>query len=389
MSIRRSLGNGALLAAITLLFAACSDAPTTTQQPVDNTSNMVVLDHGQPAVSTSMHTDVAAGKGMAGIQDYAPLTGCVIGYDMSHNTGRQGLTLPTTNNSVIFGDFAARGATITTLLTFTPTDLAGLDVLWLEEDWYNDLSPTEQNDLADWVDGGGSVVIMGEDWAAASPHTPFDFGYDGGPGATGATDKITNHEITDGITVVNNLATVRGTTIPAMATSLVRNMSETSHLFVYRSFGAGKVFVITDEIFINSQLSVSNRRLGNQLMTWLCVREITIDIKPDDVTNTINCSSNGNGVIPIAILSTDDFDATTIDHSSVVFEGASETHLSGNPKSMTRHEEDVDGDGDIDLVIHVRRNATSLTCESTIGHLTALTDDGHMVHGSANVYMIP
>ncbi|HSM04009.1 MAG TPA: hypothetical protein VK858_05285 [Longimicrobiales bacterium] len=36
---------------------------------------------------------------------------------------------------------------------------------------------------------------------------------------------------------------------------------------------------------------------------------------------------SSNGVITVAVLTTPDFDATTIAHTTLVFEGASETHV--------------------------------------------------------------
>jgi hypothetical protein len=65
-------------------------------------------------------------------------------------------------------------------------------------------------------------------------------------------------------------------------------------------------------------------------------------------------------VITVAILTTDDFDATTVDHTTVLFERASETHVNGKTGEPRRHEEDVGFDGDIDLVLHLR-NIDTLT----------------------------
>ncbi len=47
---------------------------------------------------------------------------------------------------------------------------------------------------------------------------------------------------------------------------------------------------------------------------------VDIDIKPGGDPNSINL--NSRGVIPVAILSTETFDATTLDPSTIVFEGA-------------------------------------------------------------------
>jgi hypothetical protein len=115
--------------------------------------------------------------------------------------------------------------------------------------------------------------------------------------------------------------------------------------------------------------------------------EVEIDIKPGSDPNSINCN-NPNEVITVAILTTDDFDATTVDHTTVTFEGASETHTHPKTGEPLRHEEDVDGDGDIDLVFHFLQGDTDLTCESEEGVLMGETFDGDPVQGTDAVRMI-
>ncbi len=65
---------------------------------------------------------------------------------------------------------------------------------------------------------------------------------------------------------------------------------------------------------------------------------VTIDIKPGSYPNSINLKKGG--VIPVAILTTDVFDATTVDADTVRFgpRGAEKVHT-------TAHYEDVDGKG--------------------------------------------
>jgi len=114
---------------------------------------------------------------------------------------------------------------------------------------------------------------------------------------------------------------------------------------------------------------------------------VDIDIKPGSAPNSVNCN-NTNGVLAVAILTTKDFEATTVDHTTVNFEGASETHVVKKSGEARRHEKDVDGDGDTDLVFHFRLGDTSLTCDSTEGMLIGETFDGQAIGGTDAVRMI-
>ena len=114
---------------------------------------------------------------------------------------------------------------------------------------------------------------------------------------------------------------------------------------------------------------------------------IDIDIKPGSDPNSINCN-NDNEVISVAILTTAVFDATTVDHTTVTFEGASETHVHKKSGEPRRHEEDVDGDGDTDLVFHFRLVNTTLTCTSTYGTLTGEIIGGQAIEGTDAVRMV-
>ena len=114
---------------------------------------------------------------------------------------------------------------------------------------------------------------------------------------------------------------------------------------------------------------------------------VDIDIKPGSYPNSINCE-NKNEVIAVAVLTTEDFDAMSIDHTTVTFEGASETHVNKKTGEPIRHVEDVDLDGDMDLVFHFRLGDTSLTCGSMTGTLTGERYDGIPVEGTDSVRMV-
>lgn len=114
---------------------------------------------------------------------------------------------------------------------------------------------------------------------------------------------------------------------------------------------------------------------------------VDIDIKPGSDPNSVPCTKPTFG-IPVAILSTPEFDATTVDHTTVNFHGAFEAHVNHNSGEFNRHEEDVDGDGDIDLVFHFKLGDTDLDCNSIEGTLTGETYNGTPITGMDALNMI-
>ena len=102
---------------------------------------------------------------------------------------------------------------------------------------------------------------------------------------------------------------------------------------------------------------------------------IAIDIRPVSFTNSINPKSKGK--IPVAILTTDSFDATAVDPTTVLF-GA--TGIEVAPVHSAT--EDVDGDGDIDMVLHFVTQDTGITCGSTSASLLGAMFSGVWIKGS-------
>ncbi|WP_282013809.1 hypothetical protein [Marinifilum flexuosum] len=97
--------------------------------------------------------------------------------------------------------------------------------------------------------------------------------------------------------------------------------------------------------------------------------EVEMDVKPGSDVNPINLKSKG--VIPVAILTTDYFDATMVDCTTVKFGPANIgiVHDDG-------HLEDVDQDGDIDLILHFKTSESGITQTDTEVVLTGETYDG-------------
>ncbi|MEN8130376.1 MAG: hypothetical protein ABFS45_09335 [Pseudomonadota bacterium] len=112
---------------------------------------------------------------------------------------------------------------------------------------------------------------------------------------------------------------------------------------------------------------------------------VSIDIKPGSDPNSINPRSKD--VIPVAILTTNiadgdplDFDATQIDATTVRFgpNGAGIAHAQ-------EHIEDVDDDGDSDLLLHFRTQAKGIACGDTTATLTGETFSGDAIAGSDSI----
>ena len=105
---------------------------------------------------------------------------------------------------------------------------------------------------------------------------------------------------------------------------------------------------------------------------------VEIDIKPGSFPNSIN--PNSMGLVPVAILTTDIFDATTVNPSTLVFTAADDAASSDT--NCVRHGlEDVDGDGDIDLVCKFPQKTTWIICDTTQGAIIGETFSGQFIIG--------
>lgn len=113
---------------------------------------------------------------------------------------------------------------------------------------------------------------------------------------------------------------------------------------------------------------------------------VDIDLKPGSDPNSINLGSEGN--VPVAILTTADFDATNVNPETVTLAGAS-VGLKGKSDKLMASIKDVDGDGDDDIMIHIDIEELDLVPGSTAAALFGFTYDDIEIKGIDSVNIVP
>ena len=107
---------------------------------------------------------------------------------------------------------------------------------------------------------------------------------------------------------------------------------------------------------------------------------ITVDVKPESSDNVLPL--NANGVVPVAILTTPSFDASTVAPASVCFGSATDpSKRDCTEKHATGHLEDVNGDARPDLLLHYETPQTGIAPADTHACLTGKTQNGVPIQG--------
>jgi hypothetical protein len=107
------------------------------------------------------------------------------------------------------------------------------------------------------------------------------------------------------------------------------------------------------------------------------IATVTIDIKPGSDPNSVNPRSQG--VVPVAVLGSIDFDATQVDFLTVRF-GIAEAS-----PAHDGHVEDVNDDGFMDMVFHFKTQETGIVCGDTEATLVGEISDGTPITGTDTV----
>lgn len=122
------------------------------------------------------------------------------------------------------------------------------------------------------------------------------------------------------------------------------------------------------------------------------VLPVEIDIKPGNSANSINVRDQG--LLPVAVLSDVAFDAHDIDPRTVRLGGVGlATRGPASTLKLAYSYEDINDDGDLDLVVFFRVQdlvaANALTTSTTQLTLTANTYSGIPLEGSDSVSVVP
>jgi len=143
---------------------------------------------------------------------------------------------------------------------------------------------------------------------------------------------------------------------------------------------------ILDQVRIwDGALTESDIEYNYSIESKYSIGNIGIDIKPGSDPNSINLDSNG--VVPVAILGSEDFDAAEVNPLTVTLSGAVAKLKgnSGNAGSL----EDVNDDGYLDRVVQVYTEQLVLTSGDTVAVLNAYTYAGLALTGSDLIRIVP
>jgi len=115
----------------------------------------------------------------------------------------------------------------------------------------------------------------------------------------------------------------------------------------------------------------------------MCIKNISIDIKPGSDPNSINTGSMG--LVPVAILGSATFAVAQVDETTLMFGTASPAHDLSDPTTYNEHIQDVNDDGFDDLVSHYKQKDTGIMCGDTEATLTGVLLDGTPIGGTDSV----
>jgi len=116
------------------------------------------------------------------------------------------------------------------------------------------------------------------------------------------------------------------------------------------------------------------------------IAPVTVDIKPMSDPNAVN--NDGHGVIPVAILGSETFDVATINPATVALDGMA-VRFRGKSLTAQASYEDYNGDGYLDLIVHIEDVDGTFVAGQTTGTVTGLFYAGGAFCGTDSLKIVP
>ena len=228
--------------------------------------------------------------------------------------------------------------------------------------------------FAQRLSGGGFGVFD----MATETFLSYNVPLAGGQYATDSAYNPTTNRIhfLRGVNTSAPMDTVSPITHAVLSTLLIPNAVSTFYIAVNPL--SNKMYTAQRDTFIG-------HNIPGKIHVLIDARLVEIDIKPGVFPNSVNLGSNGN--IPVAILSSATFDATTVNPLTVTLSSAP-VKLKGNGTPLTSIQ-DVNDDGLSDLVVHIDASALQLSESDSQALLEGETNSGLPIQGSDSVRVVP
>lgn len=133
-----------------------------------------------------------------------------------------------------------------------------------------------------------------------------------------------------------------------------------------------RLIILVNLLVLQALYLASPSTVQAEEMTCEPHRSVEVDIKPDDDPNQINLSARG--LLPVAVLTTQQFDASLFTPEMAHLSDAALAMGCAGAEAIRWNHDDVNGDGELDLVFFFRVQDLNLTSDSTAAIL--------MAHGS-------
>jgi len=159
-----------------------------------------------------------------------------------------------------------------------------------------------------------------------------------------------------------------------------------STYFARRDHAPSDALTINNAMAGSIDLSPSQAMVPEHLAKAAPTISATVDIKPGSYPNSFN--NNGNGAIPVAVLGNVDFNVREINLDTVMLEGLAIKAV-GKGNKLLAHYEDVNGDGDEDLVVQIEDSNTVFSEGCTTAKLFGNLNDGTPFEGTDGICIVP